>query len=223
MPWVEKERTALVATLRASDPDGPTLCEGWNVRRLLAHLVQREHDLVGGVRDIVSRAEPGREKNLSTLTDGARTPEGYQALVGRFSEGPPRWSPMSWAGENINLLEYVIHHEDVRRAGSTPAAPRPLPDAESQSIWSKLLLVARLTFRASPVGVILAQPGGQSSVVKNGVVKNGVVKKGEPSVTLTGAPVELALYLNGRRTSAAVEVTGPPDAVLTFTSWLTAR
>ena len=172
---------------------------------------------MGGVRDIVSRAEPGREKNLSTLTDGARTPEGYQALVGRFSEGPPRWSPMSWAGENINLLEYVIHHEDVRRAGSTPAAPRPLPDAEGQSIWTKLGLVARLTFRASPVGVILAQPGGPSSVVKK-----GVVKKGEPSVTLTGAPVELALYVSGRRTSAAVEVTGPPDAVLTFTSWLTA-
>lgn len=208
MPWVEKERTALVATLRASDPDAPTLCEGWNVRRLLAHLVQREHDLVGGVRDIVSRAEPGGEKNLSTLTDGARTPEGYQALVGRFSEGPPRWSPMSWAGENINLLEYVIHHEDVRRAGSTPVAPRPLPDAESQSIWSKLALMARLTFRASPVGVVLAQPGGRTTVVK----------KGESSVTLTGAPVELALYVSGRRTSAAVEVTGPPDAVLTFSS-----
>ncbi len=213
MPWVEKERTALVATLRSADPEGPTLCEGWNVRRLLAHLVQREHDLVGGIRDTVSRPEPGSEKNLGVLADGARTPEGYQGLIGRFAEGPPRWSPMSWAGENINLLEYVIHHEDVRRAGGTPAAPRPLPDAESQSIWSKLGLMARLIFRAAPVGVILAQPGGRTTVVK----------KGESSVTLTGEPVELALYVNGRRTPAAVEVTGTPEAVQQFGGWISSR
>lgn len=213
MPWVEKERTALVATLRATDPDAPTLCEGWNVRRLLAHLVQRETDLVGGIKDIVSRAEPGQEKNLTALTDGARTPEGYQALVGKFSEGPPRWSPMSWAGEQVNLIEYVVHHEDVRRAGSDPAPPRPLPAAEVQSIWSKLTMMSRLTFRKAPVGVILAQPGG----------KGAVVKKGESSVTLTGEPVELALFGSGRRTQASVEVSGPDDAVVAFNSWIAHR
>lgn len=210
MPWVEEERTALVATLRATDPEGPTLCEGWNVRRLLAHLVQREHDLVGGIRDAVSKAAPGSESSLTLLTDRASTPEGYQALVGRFSEGPPRWSPMSWAGENINLLEYVIHHEDVRRAGAAPAIPRPLPDAERNSIWEKVGLTGRLAFRSSPVGVTLAQPGGPTSVVK----------KGGASITLTGEPVELALYVSGRRTAAAVEVTGGAGAVQEFTTWV---
>ena len=39
--WVNGERQALADTLRVSDPDGPTLDEGWTVRHLLAHLVQR--------------------------------------------------------------------------------------------------------------------------------------------------------------------------------------
>lgn len=213
MPWVEKERTALIATLRAADPDAPTLCEGWDVRRLLAHLVQRETDLVGGIGDQLSRPRPGEEKNLTKLAEAAGTHEGYQALIDRFSAGPPRWSPMSWAGESINLVEYVIHHEDVRRAGAAPAEPRPLPAAEVQSIWTKLLLLARLAFARAPVGVILVQPGGPSKVVK----------KGPTPVTLTGPPVELALYANGRREAAQVVVTGPPEAVGTFTRWLADR
>src|SRR5690606_3490565 len=43
MPWMEDERAALVATARDTDPDAPTLCEGWTARHLLAHLVEREH------------------------------------------------------------------------------------------------------------------------------------------------------------------------------------
>src|SRR5690606_2854754 len=43
MPFMEDERAALVATARDTDPDAPTLCEGWTARHLLAHLVEREH------------------------------------------------------------------------------------------------------------------------------------------------------------------------------------
>lgn len=210
MGWAEKERTALVATLRESDPDAPTLCKAWNVRRLLAHLVQREQDLLGTVGDQLARDKPGQEHNLTKLSDQARSPQGYQALVERFGQGPPRWSPMSWAGESFNLVEYVIHHEDVRRAGTAPAAPRVLPDAEAQSIWGKLALLGRLTFRRCPVGVVLAQPGGATKIIK----------KGPTPITLTGEPVELALYVSGRRTAAQVEVTGPADAVNKFYGWI---
>jgi hypothetical protein len=45
-----------------------------------------------------------------------------------------------------------------------------------------------------------------------------VVKAGD-GVTLTGEPVELALWVSGRREPARVTVTGSDDAVATFRSW----
>lgn len=208
MPWVEKERQALVQTFRTTDPEAPTLCEGWDARHLLAHLVQRENDVGASLGDIVVKREPGQEKYLGRLVDSALTPAGYEALIARFESGPPRWSPMSWAGENINLIEYVIHQEDVRR-GAGPVEPRVLPNAETASLFSKAAAMARLIYLRSPVGVSMAQPSGPTRVVK----------KGTRDVVLTGEPVELALYNSGRRGAAAVEITGTPEAVAQFRAW----
>jgi uncharacterized protein (TIGR03085 family) len=163
MGWAETEKKALLETLRRADPEADTLCAGWNTRQLLAHLVQREQDPRGGLADALLRAKPGQEKYLGRLANGAATPEGYAALLRRFSAGPPRWSPMSWASEQLNLLEYVIHHEDVRRGGSTSPGPRVLPEHERQRIWRQLPLMARLRYRSAPVGVVLAQLGGAPS------------------------------------------------------------
>ena len=117
------EREALADTFRSTDPDGPTLDEGWTVRHVLAHLVQREQDPVGATKDLVQRRPPGTERELGRLVDDARTPAGYVALADRFLAGPPRWSPFRWAAERMNLLEYVVHHEDVRRGGPGDVAP----------------------------------------------------------------------------------------------------
>jgi uncharacterized protein (TIGR03085 family) len=209
MPWVETERQALVETLRTTDPDAPTLCEGWDTRHLLAHLVQREHSLVNTLGDAVVRRSPGNEKFMGQMADRARSPQGYQALIARFLSGPPKWSPMSWAAENLNLVEYVIHHEDVRR-GAGPVAPRALDQELSQAIWTKLAMPAKLAYLRSPVGVVLARPAGATQVAK----------KGPEGVVLTGEPVELALYVSGRRGAASVQVTGPPEAVTRFQSWV---
>jgi uncharacterized protein (TIGR03085 family) len=209
MAWVETERLALVDTLRGSDPNAPTLCEGWDVRHLLAHLVQREHSLTASIGDVVVKRPPGEEKYLGRLVEQARSAEGYAALIDRFRAGPPRWSPMSWAGENLNLVEYVIHHEDIRR-GAGSAIPRVLPAEEAQAVWSKLGTFGRLSYRKSPVGVRLALPDGSSEPIKLG--SDGVV--------LTGEPLELALYVSGRRRAASVEVSGPPETVARFESWV---
>lgn len=208
MSWVKTEQEALVATFRAADPDAPTLCEGWNVRRLLAHLTQREQGPVASITDAISRKPPGQEPGLNKLTTGAATPQGYEALIDRFSRGAPRWSPLSWASERLNFVEYVIHHEDIRRAGPEPAKPRDLPEAEQQAVWQQLGMLARLGLRKSPVPVRLATPTGQSRVVKAG-----------DGVTLTGEPVELALWISGRRRAAQVTVTGSAEATEAFQAW----
>src|SRR6187551_902102 len=68
MSWVKQEQDSLVETFRTTDPDAPTLCEGWNVGRLLAHLTQREHSLVARIVDSVARKPPGQEPGLNKLT-----------------------------------------------------------------------------------------------------------------------------------------------------------
>ena len=211
MGWARTEKEALVDTFRRADPDAPTLCTGWDARRLLAHLVQREQDPAGGLADAVGRAEPGQEKHLGRLAGTAATPEGWSTLIDRFVAGPPRWSPMSWASEQVNLLEYAVHHEDLRRGAGL--ALRTLPAPQADSIFRQVPLMARLKLRRSPVGVTLVRPGGQTAVVRSG----------SPAVTVTGEPLELALWVGGRRQAAHVQLSGPPEALEQLEDWLDRR
>lgn len=209
MGWASTEKNALADTLRRTEPTAPTLCTGWDTRRLLAHLVQREQDLPGGFVDAIQHPAPGEEPRLGRLAEPAATPEGYASLIDRFLEGAPRWSPLSWASDQINLVEYVIHHEDVRR--TDPAArPRDLPLSQARQVWRQLAVLARLRLRRSPVAVTLALPSGEQKVVRSG----------EHPVVLTGEPVELALYASGRRAAAQVQVSGPPASVEAFQAWV---
>ena len=208
MGWAAREKQALVSTLRGADPDADTLCEGWDVRRLLAHLVQREQGPMAMITDALARKPPGQEPGLSRLSAGASSASGYDELVSRFDAGPPRWSPMSWANEQINLVEYVVHHEDIRRSGDQPAPPRSLEQDQERAIWSQLGIFARLSLRAAPDGVVLATPDGRTQTPKKGA-----------GVVLSGPPTELALFVSGRREAAKVDVIGSEAAVARFAEW----
>lgn len=209
MKWVDTERAALAAAFSAAAPDDPTLCVGWTTSHLLAHLVQRENNLFGNVADQISRRPPGEEKHLGKLVATAQTRSGYDALIRRLADGPPGWSPMNWAGEQLNLLEFVIHHEDVRRGGTDIPPPRQLPSEENRVIFQRLPTLAKLTYRRAPVGIVLATPDGDRQVVK----------KGDQPVELLGTPIELALYVSGRQRAANVELNlASPWPVSTFTS-----
>ena len=206
MAWVETERTELVRTLRDADPLAPTLCEGWDVRRLLAHLVLREHAPWKIAADAVRRPKPGREKHLGAEAAAAGTPQGYADLVDRFAAGPGRFSPFQ--ADAANLVEYVIHHEDIRRGAGT-AEPRDLPAGQQQALWKQLGLMARMGYRGSPVGVELAVPGfGRRRV-----------RSGDSSVLVSGNVVDLALHAMGRRTAANVSVEGGGESVRAFREW----
>ncbi|HEU5043477.1 MAG TPA: TIGR03085 family metal-binding protein [Nocardioidaceae bacterium] len=208
MTWVEGERRSLAADFRAADPNAPTLCAGWTTRHLCAHLVQREHAMLRNVWDQAMTKAPGEEPFLRRLVDDAGTPDGYTALVDRFEAGPSRRSLMSRFDEAVNLVEYVVHHEDLRR-GSGPVPPRDLPAAELAEIWRRARLILKRAYRKAPVGVELAPDGGRVAPVKSG-----------PSVvTVAGSPLELILHAFGRRGAADVRVDGSADDVDSFTRW----
>ncbi|WP_427015503.1 TIGR03085 family metal-binding protein [Pseudarthrobacter sp. P1] len=209
MAWGEIERAALVESFRWADPDAPTLCTGWDARRLLAHLVQREHTPWLRAADALRRAQPGQERHLGRLCGQARTAEGYAELLQRFAGGTSALNPFSWLGDAGQVLEYTLHHEDLRRGGPAPVAPRELPQGQLQALWRTLPFLARRAFRTSPVGVVLVVPGGERRLVR----------KGEDTVAVSGGVVELVLAASGRRRAALIDVEGAPAAVARFEDW----
>jgi len=209
MTWVQGERRSLAADFRAADPDAPTLCEGWTTRQLCAHLVQREHAMLRNVWDQVTTKTPGEERFMRRLVHDAGTPDGYAALVDRFAAGPSRHSLMGRFDETLNFLEYVVHHEDLRR-GSGPVPPRDLPAAELEEIWRRSRPILKRAYRKAPVGVELAPDGGVVVAVRSG--PGGVV-------TVAGSPVELLMHAFGRRGAAEVRVDGSTDDVNSFIRW----
>lgn len=206
MTWHELERSALARALTQAGPDAPTLCEGWRSRHLAAHVVLRERAPLTAA-GVVARPLAGRtERAIEASAAQAADPAGFARLVGRVAEGPPRWSPMSWLGESVNLLEFFVHTEDVRRGTghAGPDDPRELEPAHVAALWRQLVRTAPLQYRAAGVGVVLVVPGGPRRAVRRARGSAG-------TVVVRGEVGELVLHAFGRGAAARVHVLG--DAV----------
>ena len=201
MSIASRERSALADLLDELGPDAPTLCGGWDTRDLAAHLVVRERrpDATPGV------AVPALAGWTERVQSGyAERP--YDELVELVRSGPGRLSAFALPGVDkfFNTTEYVVHHEDVRRA-QPGWTRRELPRAVQDALWRAVRTRASFAFRSTGTGVVLRRSDAARSTV--------VAAKGEPVATVTGEPLELLLYTFGRRQHAVVEVTGDAEAV----------
>jgi uncharacterized protein (TIGR03085 family) len=129
------------------------------------------------------------------LEDRLRRATPYPEVVERFRAGPPAWSPMALpGGRALNTAEFVIHHEDVRRA-QPDAQPRPLPREAQDELWTAVTLFGRRAGRRKG-GLVLRR----SDVA-------GVEKRyGAGRTTVEGEPVELLLWTSGRTDVARVTI-----------------
>jgi hypothetical protein len=150
---------------------------------LAAHLVLREHFR----RWTAERIE--QEKA-----------DGYQRLVDQVRTGAPL-IPWRLPGLRtlVNGTEFVIHHEDVRRAnGYLRRTGDPVLD---QFAWRMSgLLARRLVRRIRPHGVAIEANGRER-------------RFGRADVVVRADPVDLALYLSGRRSGVDVSVEGTSAAL----------
>jgi uncharacterized protein (TIGR03085 family) len=200
-----RERRDLAELMLATGPTAPTLCEGWTTADLAAHLVVRESRPDAAVGIVLSPFAGWTDR----VTRATAT-QSYPELVRKVRTGPPTLSVFSVPGMDGlgNLVEFFVHHEDVRRA-QPDWQPRALPADLADELWGRLRQLARLMYRRVPVGVTLVRTDGAGGEI--------VAHKGSPMVTLRGTAPELVLRSYGRR-AVHLEVEGDPSAVAAFES-----
>lgn len=194
----QAERAALCDLLLEVGPDAPTLCSGWTTTDLAAHLVVRDRRPDVGPGLILS-GPFARHTARVTRRAAERVP--FEHLVTRIRSGP-LW-PIRLVDGPVNLVEYFVHLEDVRRAVDG-WAPRSGLDDLQDALWPFQTSGTKLrTRRVQDVGLSIARPGSQPVAVRSG----------SRQVTATGDPGELALFFFGRRDRSRVDLTGDPDGV----------
>lgn len=187
MTAAQRERAALVETMRSVGPDAPTLCEGWTTRDLAAHLVVRERrpDAAPGIMVPFLAGYTDRvQRRAAASTD-------WEDLLHKIASGPPLLSPFKLVDSVANMDEMFVHHEDVRRAQAN-WAPRSLDADTLKALRRPLGFMARLTLGNVPARVTLRTPDGETVAV---------VGRGA-DLTVTGDIAELTLFVAGRDEAA---------------------
>ena len=202
VPVSKSERAALADLLEQLGPEQPTCCAGWTTRDLAAHLVVRERrpDAAAGY------VLPGPFRSWTRqVHDRARDGRPYGQLVAEVRSGPPSWVPTAWplVDRLANTAEMAIHHEDVRRA-QPGWAPRELPRGVQDQLWKAVPFLARGRASSRPAGGLLVC---RSDVPDGSPGSERRLHDGEPTTTVTGAPLEVLLWVTGRRDVACVDVT----------------
>ncbi len=197
MPHDARERAELCARFDSLGPDAPTLCGDWVTADLAAHLVARERNPISGPGIVVGGP-------FERFTDWAMRREarrGYEAVVDRIRTGPPLvpWG-LPVLRSLLNLNEYFVHHEDVRRAnGELPRTDRPeLEDALRPAVAR----MAALQLWRAHVDVDLIDETGRS-----------LARRGSAPPRIIGRPGELLLWLNGRGSVADLAFEGTEGEV----------
>jgi uncharacterized protein (TIGR03085 family) len=195
----KSERSRLCDTALAAGADAPTLCGGWTVKDLVAHLVVREGDPLAAPGIVLKPLAGLTRRAMNRLRE-----ESLERLVRRLRR-PPLWSPYRIAPVDraFNTLEFYVHHEDIRRA--VPAwEQRSLEHREQAALWKAIGYIGRGLVRPAEVPVAIAWAGSEHTATLSG---------GSDPVTVTGSPGELVLFLFGRDQTVGLELDGPPESV----------
>jgi uncharacterized protein (TIGR03085 family) len=197
MTVAQRERAALVTTMRDVGPDHPTLCGEWTTRELAAHLVIRERRIDAAPGILIPKLAGYTER----VTQQTAAENDWTVLLDQIGSGPPLLSPFKLLDPVVNVSEMFIHHEDVRRAAHG-WEPRELDDDSVNALTRQVSLMARMALAKAPAKVSLRTPEGKTLATAG---------RGE-DVTVTGAPLELLMFSSGRD-EARVEFSGADAAI----------
>jgi uncharacterized protein (TIGR03085 family) len=195
--WAQRERAVLVELFRTLGPGADVLCEGWTTADLAAHLYVRERrpDAAPGV----VLPGPVAAYTARVMASVLRV-NGFDNVVDVLAAGPPRLlRPLD---EQVNLVEFFVHVEDVRRAQGD--APRSLPPGMERALFERLRMLLRVSLlRLRDVQVDVVTAHGERASFGHG-----------PVVQLRGPVGEVTLWVFGRKTAAQVDLSGDPESIL---------
>jgi uncharacterized protein (TIGR03085 family) len=194
--WAAQERAELVGLFAALGPDAPTRCGEWTTADLAAHLYIRERrpDAAGGIvgGPLAGYTERAMRSVLRVHSN--------DHIVKRLAKGPPL--PMRLVDELVNLHEFFVHHEDVRRANGE--GPRDLPADMEALLWARLRRILRFSYRhVKDAQLEFVSSHGDRTVIRGRGAK----------VRISGPVGELFLYSFNRKDDAEVELTGDEAAI----------
>lgn len=203
------ERRLLCDLFDDLGPTAPTLCGVWTTSDLAAHLLVRKTRPDAAVGLVVAAAHGWTEKVETRLLE--RIP--YPVVVRRLRCGPPTFAfgALPGIGPKLDLHEWFVHHEDVRRAAGLEMRPdsgqqRTLDDA----IWGVLpIWAARLSKQVKGIGLVLVSEDGRRRRVRKTPIGAGWVE-------LHGRPSEMLFALFNRRDHAVYEAVGSDADVATW-------
>lgn len=113
------ELADLLAGLRDDQWEAPTLCERWNVRELVAHVVSYEELGPAGLlrRGVAGRLLPDRMNAVGVEEYAGRDPAELVALLREHAR--PTGLTAGFGGA-IGLVDTLVHQQDVRRPLGLP-------------------------------------------------------------------------------------------------------
>lgn len=108
------EFAEFLATLSPQQWDAPTLCAGWRVRDVVAHVISYDELDGRGLVERLARGRflPDRANAIGLAEYGTRSPDELLALLRDHLE--PRGFTAAFGGA-IALVDGLIHQQDIRR------------------------------------------------------------------------------------------------------------
>lgn len=189
--FVKAEREYMIKFLQKLTPrqwEASTLCEGWTVEDLAAHIVVRE-GVIGPIGIVVPQLHTLHDNRVKKLEAKGRT-----EIIRKLQRYP--W----WMPAVANTGEFYVHNEDFLRGELHMS--RPAPSAEAQAIlWSSLSGLVKINKRmVSDLGNLTLENIQTSEVI---IIIN---KHSSREATIKGLASELLLFCYGRRDAAKVTI-----------------
>jgi uncharacterized protein (TIGR03083 family) len=110
---------AFLTTLTPNEWSAPSLCDGWSVKDVAAHVVSYEH--LGAV-GLIKRFLKGRIVHANEVGVEEFAPMSAQELLEFLNDHLEPHGLTAGFGGMIALVDGTIHHQDIRRALGRPRA-----------------------------------------------------------------------------------------------------
>jgi uncharacterized protein (TIGR03085 family) len=196
--YARKERQALCETARSVGPKAPTLCEGWDVKDLVCHLLVRERSLVSAAGIAIPALAGLTGREMARLKK-----QPFERLVERLRSTRFTLYVLPPVDATFNTFEFFVHHEDIRRA-QKGWRRRTLPDEFVDVLWQTLKAQGTALVRSAGVPVVVRRTDTDETTT---------LMPGRDPVELSGPVTEVIFYLFGRNEVREVSFSGPEEKV----------